>query len=110
MKPLTPIATPLSSHSPAALKPEQNAVATKREEKAAAQFETMLMLQMVKEVTKTLENSSLFGTMPGASVYSGMADWQLAELLSQSAETGLKDAILRELQSKEKENHVSKSH
>ncbi len=74
---------------------------TAAQEKAAKQFENLLALQMVKEMTKTIESTDLFGSMPGAHVYSGMADWQLAEMLSRNAKLGIKEAILRQLESKE---------
>jgi Rod binding domain-containing protein len=67
-------------------------------ESAAAPFETMLALQLVQSMQKTLENGSLFGSSHAGQMYGSLGEWDLARLLSQSAHFGLKEQLLQQLQ------------
>jgi Rod binding domain-containing protein len=99
MEPIRPKALPLVA---AELKPlkgpqadslRQNAEAVK----AAEQFETMMTHELIKSMREGLPGGNLIGEGVVGDIYSGMAEWELARVLSHNAHLGLKDQILRQL-------------
>jgi len=67
-------------------------------EKAAEAFETTLTLQMLQQMQKSLDGGTLFGGGVSGDIYSGLAEWELARILSRSVDFGVKDDILRRLE------------
>lgn len=67
-------------------------------EKAAEAFETTLTLQMLQQMQKSLDGGTLFGGGVSGDVYSGLAEWELARILSRSVDFGVKSDILRQLE------------
>jgi Rod binding domain-containing protein len=88
-------AAPLAKSEPPARKLRVQA------ESAAQQFETLMALQMVKSMQKSLDSGSLLGNSVSGDVYNGLAEWELAKVLAQSAHFGVKEQILRQLPGEE---------
>ena len=91
----------LDPHKPMAIRPpvERAAHEKKQVEKAAEAFETVLTLQMLQQMQKSLDGGNLFGGGVSGDVYSGLAEWEMARILSRSMEFGIKQDILRQLES-----------
>ncbi|MBU0508168.1 hypothetical protein KKH27_04945 [bacterium] len=69
--------------------------------KAAEDFEQLLALQMVRQMQKSLEGGSLFGEGLSGDVYSGLAEWELARILTRDTDFGIKEEILRQARNRE---------
>ncbi len=64
--------------------------------KAAADFESMLLSQLLKEMRQTLEPDGLFGS-DGADVHGGLFDLYLSQHLASSGGFGLAHMIKQQL-------------
>jgi Rod binding domain-containing protein len=89
--PLVPKLATDSLHTPQAKSLKTQAAA------AAGQFETMMMVQVVRSMESSLENGGLFGGGVAGDIYSGLTEWQLAQHLSRSGKLGVKEQILKQL-------------
>jgi len=66
-------------------------------EEAAGQFETLMALQMIRSMQSSLDGGNMFGGGVEGDIYSGLAEWQLAQILTKGSHFGLKEQILRQL-------------
>jgi Rod binding domain-containing protein len=66
-------------------------------EEAAGQFENLMALQMIRSMQSSLDDGNMFGGGVAGDVYSGLAEWQLAQILTKGSHFGLKEQILRQL-------------
>jgi Rod binding domain-containing protein len=73
-------------------------------EDAAGQFENLMALQMVRSMQSSLDDGNLFGGGVAGDIYSGLAEWQLAQVLTKSAHFGLKEQILQHMPKTEESN------
>lgn len=73
---------------------------------AAEQFESMLVLQMLRTMQTSLENQSLFGEGQAAQTYGSLGEWELARTIAKSGDFGLKKELLSEIEKLENRNGI----
>ena len=88
-------AVPLQDHAESARKLRAQA------EQAAEQFETMLAQQMIRSMQSALDNGNMFGAGAAGDIYNGLAEWELARIMTRSGNLGVKEQILRQLPKEE---------
>lgn len=76
-------------------------------EKAAQQFESLFIYQMLKAMRKTIIRSELLGEGFGGEIFEGMMDEQLAEQIATAGRLGLAELVIQSLSGKDKENPIS---
>ncbi|RPH95736.1 hypothetical protein EHM69_03375 [candidate division KSB1 bacterium] len=94
---------PLDTNKVASLK-DQTDPARKlhaQAEQAAEQFETMLAQQMIRSMQSSLDNGNMFGAGTAGDIYNGLAEWELARIITRSGNLGVKEQILRQLPKEE---------
>ncbi|MCB0331943.1 MAG: rod-binding protein [Bdellovibrionales bacterium] len=67
-------------------------------EKAAEQFEALLLQEMMKEMWKTVPSAGLISGSREEELYRDMLNEQIAKQISESQPLGIKDLILREME------------
>lgn len=66
----------------------------------AQQFESLFLLEFLREMEKTLEQRSIFGGGIEGNMYGDIARWELAKNISSQAKLGIADALLEQLTSR----------
>ena len=65
----------------------------------AQQFESLLIVELLREMEKTLEEGSIFGGGIEGDIYGDLVRWELAKNISSSSQLGIADAMVRQLSS-----------
>ena len=65
---------------------------------AAKGFETMMVKQMLKSMTKSLQNKGFFGKAPGSDVYQDMFMDSMARQITDQGHLGLADMIIKNME------------
>lgn len=66
-------------------------------EKAAQEFETMMVKMMLTQMTSSLESGGFFGKEAGADFYNDMYMDSMSKMISENQSLGLSDMIVRQL-------------
>ncbi|MCP3676608.1 MAG: peptidoglycan DD-metalloendopeptidase family protein [Deltaproteobacteria bacterium] len=66
-------------------------------EKAASEFESLFIFNMLKTMRKSVSKESLFGNSKGEEIYKSMLDEELSRVMAQGRGMGLRDMIVRDL-------------
>jgi murein DD-endopeptidase MepM/ murein hydrolase activator NlpD len=77
--------------------PETGADRERELKKAAAEFESLFLNQMLKTMRKTIEKSELFHGGRGEEIYTSMLDEELSKSMAGAGGIGLGDVLLRQL-------------
>lgn len=93
----SPAVVRLTAAQPVAVRPEQADAARKEAERAAEQFETLMALQMIRSMQSSLDGGNMFGTGVSGDIYNGLAEWELARILTRDADFGIKQQLLSQL-------------
>jgi Rod binding domain-containing protein len=96
---------PLSAPQAKALKAKAAAMPNPKAEEAADKFETMLAQQLVHSMQSSLNGGSMFGEGVAGDVYNGLAEWELARVLSHNAHFGIKEQLLKQMPKAEVPSH-----
>jgi len=95
MKPIGQKPLPLEfGKSPATIKPNKKPNAQKQLNDVAEQFESIMVMQMLKTMESSLDSKSLFGGSNAGRVYGGLGEMQLARKIAESADFGVKKQLL----------------
>jgi Rod binding domain-containing protein len=76
------------------IKPGPRVNEQKQLENAAEQFESIMVMQMLKTMQSSLENESIFGGGNAGRVYGGLGEMEFARKIAESADFGVKDQLL----------------
>lgn len=94
------IPAPLCQPQPRTINDEQ-AKEQRHTKDAAHKFEVMLTMQLVHEMTNTMDGQSLLGSGVESRMFGSMVEWELAEHISKNAHLGIADELLKQISSKE---------
>ncbi|MBI5058335.1 hypothetical protein HZB60_00980 [candidate division KSB1 bacterium] len=110
MNPLRPVPQALNpAAATAALTLKSDSAAARKTEQAAAQFESMMTLQLVRAMTTTMDGKSLLGNGVESEMFNSLAEWQLAEHVAKSAHFGIAKSILSQIAPPEPIRHETNS-
>ena len=108
MEPLHPVspqtATPL--HAPARIKTNAAAAEQRELNKVTDDFEALLALQLIRTMESSLKGGNMMGEGTAGDVYSGLTEWELARVMARSADFGIKNDILRQMQERKETDHA----
>jgi len=95
MKPIGPTTIPLAGAARG--QPIQSPASDRDQkiiEKAAEDFESIFVMQMLKTMQSSLDGGSLFGDSNAGRVYGGLGEMELARTIAHSADFGIKQQLL----------------
>jgi murein DD-endopeptidase MepM/ murein hydrolase activator NlpD len=70
-----------------------------RLQKAASEFESLFIYEMLKGARSTVEKSDFFGDRKGEEIYTSMLDLEYSKIMSEGNGMGLKDALMDQFSS-----------
>ena len=94
MEKIKPLGIPMSNEAQAARKPMPD---TQNPEKAAQQFESMLLKQMIDSMWSTVPKEGMLSGSNEEGMYRDMLNEALASSISEGKGIGIKDVILRDI-------------
>ena len=97
-------ATPL--HTPASIKVDSCTAEQRELNKVTDDFEALLALQLIRTMESSLNGGNMMGEGTAGDVYSGLTEWELARVMARSADFGIKNDILRQMQNREETDHA----